>query len=1213
MPSRLVPVCLVLLLIAPIALAQSDRGTITGTVSDATNAVIPGVSVVATNSQTGVKFETVTTESGNYTLPQLPAGVYEVSAELPGFRKFIQQGVTVLVAQTLRVNVRLELGSREQAITVTADAALLRTESGDLSHNVTTERLTELPILSSGASGSGSSAIRNPLAETQLIPGTFWQPNTNVVVNGLPTNSETIRIEGQDSTNRLIPFAQAQTQPSVDAIREVSIQTSNYAAEFGQAGGGIFNYTMKSGTNEYHGSVFDMVRDDALNAGTPFTSTGGSNKRSDVRSHNWGWSFGGPLRLGNLYDGRNKTFFFFNFEQFRETQSVSDRFNTIPTLAMRNGDFSQALTGRQVGVDPLGRPIMEGQIFDPATERLVNGQVVRDPFPNNQIPLNRMDPVALKIQSLIPLPDTSDLVNNFRPNFPSKRYTTVPSFKVDHTLNARHKLSFYWQRTETSSQFSAQFGGADGLPAPVTAARGTFIESWLARANWDYTISPALLLHVGVGNQHNDFKDDAPTLDFNAAQAIGLKGTTTNRQFPQITGLLAGRGGVKNLGPGPQSRSVEIKPSANASLSWVSGNHSYKFGSEYFLNGFPTQSFFLTAGLFNFSAAQTGQVNGTTLSGTPIRDSNVFAGGIVGFPYASFLLGQVNNGDIRDLAGWRYGKQSLGFFAQDTWKVTPTLTLDYGLRWDYFTYLKENEGRLGAFSPTTPNPAVGGLLGAAIFEGDGPGRCNCDFADNYPWAVGPRLGVAWNFISKTVLRGGWGVSYTGTHNNRPAPATENPFQAQAFGQAAFRLQDGIPITQEQRAFPKIDPGVFPINGNPIGGGAPVFIDPEAGRPGRIFQFSAGLQREINRNLMVEASYVGNRGVWLLSNGLNDINANTPERLASFGLDINNAADRALLTSRLNAPLAAQRGFNTPPFPGFPLSATVAQSLRPYPQFQTISANGSHLGKSWYDSLQVKATQRVSHGLDFTGAFTWQKELNLGAENENGFGQIQDVFKRDTNKTVSSFSRPFTFVFATNYRMPQFSNLNRALSVGLRDWQFGAVLRYASGRPIAVPFAQNQLNQLLLRDGVGGAANGTRAIRVEGEPLFSKDINGSIDPKKDFVLNPNAFRDPAPGEFGGAAPFLDEFRQRRFPMESVSLQRVFRLNALKEGARVQIRVEFDNILNRVILNNPSSNNARATQTRDANGNTVSGFGRIDPAFGFTNNLPRTGQIIAKFIF
>lgn len=303
MRSRLVLVCLSLLLVASAALAQSDRGTITGRVSDATDAVIPGASVVATNSQTGVRFETVTTESGNYALPQLPAGVYEVSGELPGFKRFVQQGITVLVAQTLRININLEVGAAGDEITVTADAPLLRTESGDLSHNVTTERLTELPILSSGASGSGSSAIRNPLAETQLIPGTFWQPNTNVVVNGLPTNSETIRIEGQDSTNRLIPFAQAQTQPSVDAIQEVSIQTSNYAAEFGQAGGGIFNYTMKSGTNDYHGTVFDMVRDDALNAGTPFTSTGGSNTRSDVRSHNWGWSFGGPFRLGNLRSG----------------------------------------------------------------------------------------------------------------------------------------------------------------------------------------------------------------------------------------------------------------------------------------------------------------------------------------------------------------------------------------------------------------------------------------------------------------------------------------------------------------------------------------------------------------------------------------------------------------------------------------------------------------------------------------------------------------------------------------------------------------------------------------------------------------------------------------------------------------------------------------------------------------------------------------------
>src|SRR5262245_39976600 len=242
---------------ASIAIAQSDRGTITGTVADPTGAVIPGANITATNTATSAKYETVSTETGNYTLPQLPAGVYELSVELPGFKKFVRQGITVQVAQVLRVDVALVVGAQTEEVTVSADAPLLRTESGELSHNVTTSRLDDLPVLGIGTAAAGSSGIRNPLAVTGLIPGSFFQPNTNVRVNVAPVNSQAVRVERQDSTNSLIPFAQAQTQPSVDAIQEVSIQTSNYAAEYGSTGGGVFNYTMKSGTNQFHGNVYD--------------------------------------------------------------------------------------------------------------------------------------------------------------------------------------------------------------------------------------------------------------------------------------------------------------------------------------------------------------------------------------------------------------------------------------------------------------------------------------------------------------------------------------------------------------------------------------------------------------------------------------------------------------------------------------------------------------------------------------------------------------------------------------------------------------------------------------------------------------------------------------------------------------------------------------------------------------------------------------------
>lgn len=1180
--------------------AQTDRGTITGAVSDATNAVLPGVSIAATNTATGTPYETVSTETGNYTLTLLPAGVYDLSAELPGFKKYVRQGITVLVAQTLRIDVRLEVGATTEQVTVTADAPLLRTEGGDVSHNITTGRLNELPILGIGQAGAGSLGIRNPLAAMQLIPGTLYSGNNTVRVNGLPNNTESIRIEGQDASNGFGAFAHQLVQPSVDAVQEVSIQTSNYAAEYGQAGGGVFNYTMRSGANEFHGSVYDNIVHDRLNAGVPFTSTGGANRRERARRHDYGFNVGGPISFGKLYNAaRNKTFFFANFEEFRETILFSSIPQTVPTLSMRNGDFRQILTGRQLGTDPLGRPIMEGTIYDPATTRLApNGQVIRDPFPNNTILRDRFDPVALKIQALVPEPTNSGLVNNIFPSFPSTRITTIPGFKIDHNLTSRSKLSFYFNGTNTDSQFIPTTGQADGLPAPITTARGSFTYSHVERLNYDQTLSPTLLLHIGAGYQHEDFKDNAPTLNFDPERELGLKGATLKRNFPTFNGLLATRGGLKNLGPGAgQVRTLMIKPSANASLTWIKGNHTYKWGSEFRIEGYPSASFTGAAGIFTFSGAQTG---------LPFVQSTTLAGGDIGFPYASFLLGLVDNGNISSVSNSRFGKTQLGFFIQDTWKVTRAFTLDYGLRYDYSTYFKEQYGRAPNFAPSVANPNAGGALGASIFEGNSPERCKCEFSDNYPWAFGPRLGAAWQFIPRTVLRLGWGISYDGTPNIRGGVASNNPFTAPSFGEPAARLKDGIPLTGDQVRWPKIDPGLFPVVPGLIANG-PTAFDRGAGRPPRIMQWSVGLQREITPNLVVEAAYVGNRSVWWQANSLVDINALTPERIASFGLDLNNTADRQLLRSPLNSSLAAQRGFNKTPYPGFPLGQTVAQSLRPFPQFLTINASGAPQGNTWYDSLQVKVTKRVSRGLDFNAAYTWQKELQLGTE----AGVVNDVFNRDQNKYISGLSRPQTFVIAANYRLPRLET-NEAVSWALRDWTLGAVLRYASGLPIRVPTSQNRLNTLLFRN--------TTAVRVPGEPLFLKDLNcGCIDPKKDFVLNPNAWTDPPDGQFGNSPAYYGDYRFQRRPQESMSLGRIFRMDKMREGASLEVRVQFDNIFNRPVLNDPdlANANSKAPQIKDSGGNVVSGFGRISTGTGLSGpgftGRPREGLIIARVRF
>ena len=355
---------------------------------------------------------------------------------------------------------------------------------------------------------------------------------------------------------------------------------------------------------------------------------------------------------------------------------------------------------------------------------------------------------------------------------------------------------------------------------------------------------------------------------------------------------------------------------------------------------------------------------------------------------------------------------------------------------------------------------------------------------------------------------------------------------------------------------------------------------------------------------MEANYVGNRGVWFQANGLIDLNALTPEALALYGLNIANAADRSLLIARLDSALAAQRGFNRQVYPGYSTSNTVAQSLRPFPQFGGLQSRFSPLGNTWYDSLQVKATQRFSHGLDFTLAFTWQKELTRGSDDQGGgiaisnVAATNDVFNRVNQKYISPNSQPLVTVLAVNYRTPAVGN--KILRFATGGWNLSAILRYSSGMPIGVPGSQNALNSLLFR--------GTRMNRVEGQPLFLKDLNcHCFDPYKDLVLNPAAWKDAGPGEWGTSAAYYNDYRQQRRPDEQLSLGRTFRF---RERFDLQFRGEFFNAFNRTVLAAPSSGNPTATVTTTPGLGLSGGFGFIN---GLSSGTPRNGQVVIRLGF
>jgi hypothetical protein len=382
----------------------------------------------------------------------------------------------------------------------------------------------------------------------------------------------------------------------------------------------------------------------------------------------------------------------------------------------------------------------------------------------------------------------------------------------------------------------------------------------------------------------------------------------------------------------------------------------------------------------------------------------------------------------------------------------------------------------------------------------------------------------------------------------------------------------------------------------------------------------GIQREIFTNLAAEVTYVGNRGAWWQAFQMVNYNALSPAILAAHGLSLNNPGDITLLNSPLNSPLASQRGFNNPPYTGFPLTATVAQSLRPFPQFNSgLTPIWAPLGDTWYHALQAKVTKRFSHGLQFIYNFTWQKSLTLGTENDTGGGlngQVNDVFNRGNAKTLSGYDQTYVSTLALTYTLPKW-NANKWLSYALSDWQMSPVLTYSSGLPILSPYAQNNLNSVTFQAAnlAPGPAFATFANRVPGVPLFApgKDPNcHCINQSQDFILNPLAWVDPPAGQFGTAAPYYNDYRYERRPVENFAFGRIFRI---KERAEFNIRIEFNNIFNRTELPNPTSTNAKLSQTVVA-GRVVSGFGAVNTSSlttGTTFSPPRTGTLVARFQF
>lgn len=1225
---------LCLLLFAAAAFPQAGTGSITGTVVDPAGAVVAGAQVEVKNTETGVLYPTVTTNTGAYNTLNLPPGPYSVTVTVPGFKKFVRSGMSLAVGQTLGIDISLEVGAVGDSVTVSAEASLLKTENGDVAHNITLQQLDNLPILGIGGANAGSSGVRNPFNSTVMIPGVVYNPNFTMIVNGAPSNTAAYRVEGMDNTNHTVNYALQENQPSADAIQEVAVQTSNFAPEFGQAGGGLFNITMKSGTNQFHGSGYEYFVNEDLNAAIPYSFSGNGNKvRPRNRRNDFGGTIGGPVWIPKVYDGHNKTFFFFNYEMFREASGLPFS-DTLPTNAYRSGDFSAISpngganfnTGLQIpatpiATDALGRPIYANEIFDPSTRRTVSGQGVADPFPGNIIPLARFDQSAIGLLKVLPAVSNSQLQGNYAGFNLGQRVSKIPSVKVDHSLGSKAKIGYFFGLTGTDSQYSSPNGNADGLPPLITGARGTFIHALTERLNFDYTLTPTILLHLGAGYSRIEFIDTAPyTKDGGKfdCTSIAINGCFISFNFPtfqatQLAGTSAASlGGFQQLG-NAQAHTITHteRPTYNANATWIHGNHTYKLGGEVWFQGNITAP---PSGVL-FTAATT--TNGGATA-QPYSPPSGLSGQAMGFPFANVLLGDYTTISQSAPTDLRMGKAQWALFLQDSWKVTRKLTVDYGLRWDYATYNKEQYGRSASIGLTTPNPAAGGRLGAPIFEA----TCNCSFVSNYPYAIGPRLGVAYQLNEKTVIRGGWGLAYGFAADlAASSSAISNNTASGINGFTNVQTPGALP----RPIWPNFDPGQSPLPGQISGFNGLGFIDPQASRPPRQDQYSIGIQREFSRDFVLEASYVGNRGVWWTGvTAINPyLNQVSPATFAKYGLNpYTNAADNLLLSQPISSAAVIARVGNVIPYSGFATSNSLLNALRALPQFSTATVTNSPTGNTWYDSLQVKGTKRMSHGLQVNGTFTWSKAMDSVRE---------DIFNPTASKSIQATDQPFLFTTNIVYETQKYFS-NRIVSMTTAGWQLGAFLQYGSGLPLTPPSATVTNNLGLTQE----------MVRVPGQPLYLKNLNcGCINPLVDQVLNPAAWANPTAGTFtGNAAPsavgntsagfFYTDFRQARRPQENFNIGRNFRI---KERVNLQIRAEFSNIFNRLQLGNPITVNPLAKPTANAKGQYTGGFGVIGTTAGslativqggtptFSANgavgqlyqQPRQGTLIARITF
>ena len=1149
--------------------AQSGRGTLTGIVNDANGSVVPGASLNLTETNTGSKYDGATTSDGLFSFPELPPGTYALEINATGFESFNQVGIVVQVASTSTVTAQLKVGSAQTTVTVTSDASHLESESSDVGFTMLPQVLDSLPLPFGGE-------IRNPLEFAALSPGFAGSmtnnpsspPSGNFKLSGGQQGGGDILLDG--STTELASANMQVTYGfSVEAVSEFKVMTNTFDAQFGSASGGVVNLSSKQGTNDFHGSAYDLLKNRVIDANSWLNNYqnavfGPKSTTKPIDTQNdFGASIGGPVRVPWLYNGKDKTFFFFNYEGFRQVNGGVSLLSA-PTQAMLGGDFSSLLTPVTVN----GQNFQAHILYDYSTCTGANQGKPCQAYPNNKI-TGAADPVFVAASKVMPSSTATSPYFNINDVSSNHQQADMWSVRIDENINAHNKIS--------ASYFTGN------MPYISTQSLGSLYDGGNTQGNkylrlgYDYFISSTMLNHFNAGYTRRHRVEGSGNGGFggNWATKFGLKGVG-DKVFPRFDYNYPGNG-INTPSDGASSFNDNVFQYDDA-ISWQKGRHSFRFGGEFRAAQFNLNILTGSAGQFNFTQGPTSAPSDTNS----------------GFGFASFYLGAASNAyiSIPQANGWR--AKYVAVFAADDWKINSKLTLNLGLRYDIPIPVTEAQNRVSFVDPTLANPGAGGRPGAYVFEGSGTGRLGGSTPQSiFKKAFGPRVGLSYSVDPNTVIRAGYGIYFSTQRVGGFAENDSQGFFSSFTYPTAASVQTPVAVLSKISAYPgKLPPFIDPTVMN--GQGNALFIESKVDRPGTIQNWTLDIQRQLPLQTIVDVAYVGGHGDHLQS-FLHDPNQGNPSNLSRGAcLQVN-------ITSQVGNPACAGQSVVAAPYAGF--TGTVSQALRPFPQYGTVSVDSATMddpfGDYTYNAMQAQVTKRTSAGLTVLASYSWSKNLT-NADSEypseagwegNGNAGALNVYNLKAEKALSSFDIPQRVVLAWTYDLPfgkgkQFANHSGAVNVLAGGWQVAAVQKYQSGTPLSVSTSGWTSGIFAGPEGATGNAHG-RPNSAAGQKIGA--LNGKYVWGKSRLLNQAAFTPAANFTFGNAPKALG-VRELFNTSEDFNVTKAIPM--FTERVHTDFRVEFFDLFNRhrfTGFDTSVSCSTSATQTCSPLVNTNTNFG------------------------